>query len=268
MTSEMVKKFFEEEGYFVIKDLMTAAEVAECQQEVRRLHELAAEMEARKDAALRNFQREPYAQDANQDGLPVLRKIEETRQYSEVFRRLAAHPRLMEVLHDLLGPDLLLFRSTLMLKPAFHGSAHGLHQDSSYWPMEPPALITVSIALTDSTPENGCFKVIPKSHRWGLLQWGRIARQKDESLVDRSDLDLSGQIEVPLRAGSALLFHSLVVHGSGPNTSPQPRNTALYAYFPPTVRYQPQGDAAREKSFPVVSGLGGRTEIVLVAAGR
>lgn len=260
-------RFFEEEGYLVIKDLLTGDELGECQAEIERLHQVAAEFEANGNPAMKYFQREPYAKDATYNGLPVLRKIEETRDFSETFRNLAAHPRLLEVLHQLIGPDLLLFRSTLMLKPAYHGSAHGLHQDSFYWPMEPPTLVTVSIALTDSTPENGCFKVIPSSHRWGLLQWGRIARNKDEALVDRTDIDLSGQIDVPLSAGSALCFHSLVVHGSGANTTPQPRNTALYAYFPPTVRYKAGKGSSQERTFPVVSGLGGKQELTMVAEG-
>ena len=49
-----------------------------------------------------------------------------------------------------------------------------------------------------------------------------------------------------LKAGDAVLFHSLTVHGSGPNTSPRPRHTALYAYFPPTVRYVP-GDRVLQR---------------------
>ena len=46
------------------------------------------------------------------DGLPVLRKIEQTRDFSEVFKNLAAHPKLVPVVQNLIGPDLLLFRST------------------------------------------------------------------------------------------------------------------------------------------------------------
>jgi ectoine hydroxylase-related dioxygenase (phytanoyl-CoA dioxygenase family) len=155
-----------------------------------------------------------------------------------------------------------------MLKPAFHGSAHGLHQDSAYWPMDPPALVTVSIALDDATPENGCIQVIPGSHRWGLQAWGRIARDRDEPLTDREDVDLSGRVDVPLKAGSALLFHSLIVHGSGPNNSPRSRNTALYAYFPPTVRYVPGAGGPRQATYPVIAGLDGREELTLVAAGE
>ena len=261
------KAFFDLQGYLVVEGFMSADEVAECEAEIERLHGLAAELEAKGDRRFRNFQREPYARDAQQDGLPVLRKIEQTRDVSEVFKRLAAHPNLVPVLQALIGPDLLLFRSTLMLKPAFHGSAHAFHQDSAYWPMEPPSLVTVSIALTDSTPDNGCIQVIPKSHTWEMQTWGQIARDRDQEMTDRKDVDVSQAIEVPMKAGSALMFHSLAVHGSGPNNSSNARHTALYAYFPPSVRYTPRGNAARERTVPVIAGLDGREEMTLVAEG-
>ncbi len=274
MTQQKQKIFFGEEGYLVVENLLSPEELAECQAEILRLHKLAAELEAKDETG--HFQREPYAKNASQalasrrvedDRLPVLRKAENTREYSEVFHRLSVHPKLIQVVQNLIGPDLLLFRSTLMFKPAFHGSSHGIHQDSAYWPMEPPTLVTVSIALNDATPENGCFQVIPQSHKWGLQSWGHIARKQDESLTDHDNLDFSEQIEVPLSAGSALFFHSLMAHGSGPNRSPNPRNTALYAYFSPQVRYVPHNGQPERKSFPVAAGLGGKAELTLVAEG-
>ena len=264
MTREEQRAFFFDHGYLVVKGVVSADELTECEAEIRNLHALAAELVERGDARAGHFQREPYAKDKRQAGLPVLRKIEQTRDFSEVFKNLAAHPKLVPVVQNLIGPDLLLFRSTLMLKPAFHGSSHGFHQDSAYWPMEPPALVTVSIALTDSNSENGCIQVIPESHKWGMQKWGNIARPQDAALTDRKNLDASRAIEVPLEAGTALLFHSLCVHGSGPNHSPHPRHTALYAYFPPTVRYMARGtDSSR--AFPVIAGLDGKEELTMVA---
>jgi phytanoyl-CoA hydroxylase len=265
MTPEEQKAFFEDRGYLVVEDVMSSDELVACEAEIRHLHKMAAEMAEIDDARLRNFQREPYAKDKEQDGLPVLRKIEQTRDYSGFFKNLAAHPNLVPVVQNLIGLDLLLFRSTLMLKPAFHGSSHGFHQDSAYWPMEPPSLVTVSIALTDSDSENGCIQVILESHKWGMQKWGNIARPQGSALTDRDDVDTSRAIEVPLKAGSALFFHSLSVHGSGPNNSPRPRHTALYAYFPPTVRYIAQGKDSSSRTFPVIAGLEGREEITMVA---
>ena len=258
--------FFEQQGYLIVPDLLSRGEVAECQREVQRLHQLAADLEASQDPLSNHFQREPFSSAPNHNGLPVLRKIENTRALSPCFTQLAAHPRLVAIVQSLLGADLLLFRSTLMLKPAFHGSAHALHQDSAYWPMEPPALVTASIALDDATPDNGCIKVIPGSHHWGLQEWGHIAQQQEAPLTNRDDIDRSRQIDVPLAAGSAVLFHSLMVHGSGPNQTDRPRNTALYAYFSPHVRYVPGANGPQSKSFPVIAGLDGATEHVLVAS--
>lgn len=258
---------FETQGYYVLENLLTAEEVSACESEIDRLHHLGAGYKEQGDARGKHFQLEPYAKSEDQDGLPVLRKIEQTREFSEVFKDLSRHPKLLTVVRKLLGEDLLLFRSTLMLKPAHHGSAHSFHQDSAYWPMRPPALVTVSIALTDSTPENGCIQVIPRSHEWGMQEWGAIT-QESGVLSNRPDLDTSEVFEVPLKAGSALMFHSLVVHGSGPNRSPRPRHTALYAYFPPTVRYTSQDASAGVRTFPVVAGLEGREEMTLTAEER
>ena len=263
MTAAEQKQQFDAEGYLIVEDVLSEAELQTCQAEIANLHGVVADLEKRQDPALKHFQREPYAKDKEQDGLPVLRKIEQTREFSSVFKDLAAHPKLISVVQNLIGLDLLLFRSTLMLKPAFHGSAHAFHQDSAYWPMDPPALVTVSIALTESTSENGCIQVIPGSHKWGMQEWGLIAQDTDKAQANRSDIDTSGAIEAPLKAGSVVMFHSLTVHGSGPNKSAKARNTALYAYFPPTVKLVARGNESTSRTFPVISGLDGKESLIM-----
>ena len=256
----------EHEGYLIVENVLDADELESCRTEVHRLHRLYLELEEAGDPVARNFQIEPFADEQVREGLPVLRKIENTDAFSTTLRDLAAHPKLVGVLREILGPDLLLFRSTLMLKPAFHGSVHGLHQDSAYWPIDPPRSVTLSIALTDATTENGCFRVLPGSHKLGLREWGRIAQEQNSNSEDEKEIDPDGLVEVPLSAGSALFFHSMVVHGSGPNFSPKPRNTALYAYFPPDVRYKPGSNRPRQRKFRVIHGCGGRREVAMVAA--
>ena len=161
-------------------------------------------------------------------GRPVLRKVERTDLVSDLFAGMARNPRVVAVVSEILGRELLLFRSTLMLKPARHGSQHGLHQDVAYWPLEPPALVTVSIAISASDAENGCIHVIPGSHRWPVGEWGNISRRDDAAQTDRDDVDLSQLRDVPLEAGSAVLFHSNIVHGSGPEPlRPAPAHGAV-----------------------------------------
>ena len=119
---------------------------------------------------------------------------------------------------------------------------------------------------------NTCETEIERLHKLGtdykdcgMQEWGHIARPDDKSLSNREDLDTSNVVGVPLKAGSALMFRSLVVRGSGPNRSPRPRHTSLYAYLPPTVQYISKGVSDDERTFPVVSGLEGREEFTLRA---
>ena len=251
---------YEDEGYLILPEVLRPDEVAAAAAEIERLHRVAAA-----DPEAGSFQFEPFTDTRAEQGRPVLRKIEGSDRISGLFAGMAANPRVLEVVRELLGPDLLLFRSTLMLKPARHGSRHALHQDVAYWPLQPPTLVTVSIALSASASENGCIQVIPGSHRWPVGEWGNIARDGAAAMTDRTDVDVSELRDVPLAAGSAVLFHSNIVHGSGPNRSDRPRHTALYAYFPPNVRYVPSDRQPRERQYRVVAGLEGRSSFTLHA---
>ena len=259
LTADMTA--YQEQGYLVIPEVLGPADVDAAQQEIERLHEFAAGEESPPGEA--TFQFEPHTDVRSEHGRPVLRKIERTDLVSGLFADMARNLRMVAVVSELLGPELLLFRSTLMLKPARHGSQHGLHQDVAYWPLEPPELVTVSIAISASDAENGCIHVIPGSHRWPVGEWGNISRRDDAAQTDRDDVDLSQLCDVPLEAGSAVLFHSNIVHGSGPNHSDRPRHTALYAYFPPTVRYMPAKLDSPSKTYPVVAGLNGLASVTL-----
>lgn len=265
MTPNQYAPFFAEHGYLILPDLLDEPAIAKSHQEINRLHEVASKLLEEDLLQSSDFQLEPYAQTDRVGDKPILRKIENTRRHSPWFRTLASNRTLVSVIQELLGEDLLLFRSTLMLKPAHHGSAHALHQDSAYWPMDPPSLITVSIALEDATPENGCIKVIPGSHQGDLQSWGHIAQDQEAPLTERKNFDFSKQIDVPLTAGSAVLFHSKLVHGSGANTTEKSRNTALYAYFSPDVQYKPGSNGPRRRTFTVITGMQGATEHEMVA---
>ena len=179
--SREAKEFFDENGYMIVRGCLSPLEVSECAVTIRELHERAARGEPG------SFGFETLARDQlTADGLPILRKIEQTGELSPVFHRLAEHPTLITAWQNAIGDDnLLLFRSTLMLKPAEHGSAHALHQgacnllllrgfiesltfvlvlsqtDSAYWPLRPAgAAVAVSIALQDADESNGCCKIV------------------------------------------------------------------------------------------------------------
>ena len=69
----------------------------------------------------------------------------------------------------------------------------------------------------------------------------------------------------PDKEEKKIFFHSAVVHGSGPNRSSNPRNTALYAYFTPDVKYVPRQGQPREQTYRVVAGMGETKEVKFLA---
>ena len=116
------RAFFKREGYLVVEDLLAPQDVARCQVEIARLHQMAQDLAAAGDPDLRCFQREPFAQGAETDGLPVLRKVEETRRFCEVFLDLARHPGLIRVVQELIGSRELLLRVPGVAGLQGHGS--------------------------------------------------------------------------------------------------------------------------------------------------
>ncbi len=260
------KTFFDRNGYLIVKDLLNEKEVIECKKEINRLQETAKLLNKSGEIENGDFQIEPFVKESDRESQsPILRKIENTYDHSDLFFQLARHEQIVSIVKEILGPDLMLFRSTLMLKPALHGSEHAFHQDSSYWPIDPPNLVTISIAIDKSTPDNGCIKIIPQSHKSDLKEWGHIAKAPQSKSVTYNITNQTNPLEVPLDPGSALFFHSKLVHGSGPNTSAFSRNTALYAYFNTNVRYVPPSGMPHSRSFPVIAGLEGKKYFEITA---
>jgi phytanoyl-CoA hydroxylase len=162
-----------------------------------------------------------------------LRKVEGLVEHEEAFARLAADSRVLDVMQDLIGPDIKLFRDALMMKPPRHGSAKPYHQDSAYWQIDPPDLVSVWMALDDATLENGCMRVIPGSHASGVLEHKHL----QDYQVDEAELDTSHEIAVPLKSGGCLFFHSLLLHATAPNHSPHPRRSIIISAMSARSRY-------------------------------
>ena len=230
LTAEQ-KKQYQEDGYLVFPELFAEADVARC---LRRLEELVLERRPR-PAEIR-MQVEPVVErgEASASGpLDALRKVECLVGNDDVFLALAKDPRLLGPVTDLLGPDIKLFRDALMMKPAHHGSAKPYHQDSAYWAIDPPDLCSAWIALDAATVENGCMRVLPGSHRWGVMEHKHLA----DFQVEEEQLDLSREVTVPLPPGGVLLFHSLLLHATSPNCSDFPRRAMIVSYMSARSRY-------------------------------
>ena len=146
-------------------------------------------------------------------------------------------PDVLDLVEQLIGPDFLLWGTTVFGKPAGTGKRIPWHQDGEYWPIRPLATCTAWIALDDATLENGCLRVIPGSHRERRV---RHHQQNDSpALALNQELDASEYNEreaadICLEAGQISLHDVYLVHGSEPNMSAKRRAGFACRYMPTT----------------------------------
>jgi non-heme Fe2+,alpha-ketoglutarate-dependent halogenase len=140
--------------------------------------------------------------------------------------RLASHSAVLDAVESLIGPEILIDGNLVFYKPPRDAGYASWHQDSVYsgWHLTPS--VSAWIALTISEPANGCMRVIPGTHKQGVLEHDNV---QDPNLLNkrgerlRMDVDESQAVDVVLKPGEMSLHHTNIVHGSNPNTSDGPR---------------------------------------------
>jgi hypothetical protein len=143
---------------------------------------------------------------------------------------LAAHPRVLDAVEDLLGPDLLVWATELFAKhPQDSAVSIGWHRDRPYMGFAAGATTTAWIALSDSTAANGCLRAVPGPQRHSA----RPPRRAGAAAVP---VDEGAVVDVRLEAGEMSLHDADVLHGSGPNRSDGKRVGFVVRYVTPAAR--------------------------------
>ena len=158
--------------------------------------------------------------------------------------RLCTDSRLIDIVETFIGPDIALFAAHYISKPPQDGQPVLWHQDGNYWPLEPMNVITLWLAVDDSTPENGCMQVLPGSH---LSQTLFEHCSSDGENVLQSALaqkvDQNKVVDITVPAGGVSLHDPYLIHGSKANLSIN-RRCGL------TLRYIPTTTCIKRKNFP------------------
>jgi hypothetical protein len=153
--------------------------------------------------------------------------------------RLVHHPRVLDAVEDVIGPDILVYHSTLFLKEARTPAYVRWHQDSTYFYLEPHLHVTAWVALSDATVQAGCMRALSGSHRWGAFE--HDDRPEPMNMIRRGQ-GISGRFDgqsgtpMPVLAGQMSLHHTDLVHASGPNDSDDRRIGLAISYIPAQVR--------------------------------
>lgn len=152
---------------------------------------------------------------------------------------LAMHPRVLDVMEDVLGPDLFVHSTRIFYKHPHDPSYVSWHQDGLYSKLNTKPAPSAWIALSESNPENGCLRVVPGSHRTGVKP--HVETYADDNLLNHGEeisvqVDESTVRDLVLWPGQMSLHHVDLIHGSNPNHSDKKRIGFAVSYITPEVR--------------------------------
>ncbi len=209
---------FEREGYLFFPDLFSREEAGLLRDEARAVYAMDREEVWRESSG-------------------VARTAFAAHTYNEAFRRLGAHPRLIDPVMQALGGPVYMHQYKVNAKAAFDGDVWQWHQDYGTWArddkMPEPRAMNIAVFLDDVTAANGPLLFIPQSHKLGVIEAGHDLETTSYPLwtLDREVVkelaDRGGCVAPTGPAGSMLMFSSLLVHASPANISPLDR-TIVY----------------------------------------
>ena len=181
---------------------------------------------------------------------------------------LCRHPGIVDAAESILGPDLMAWGVSFFIKDPNDGRVVTWHQDLAYWGFgETSDQVTVWIALTPSTVENGCMRFVAGSHRRHLVPHRDFPSEKN--LLSRGqeiavEVDENEATDIVLEPGQCSLHHGLMFHSSGPNRSKERRVGVAIRYVNPNAR---QVDGSKEHAL-LVRGVDRRQNFIHFAPPR
>lgn len=222
--SDSEKNALLENGFLVQRALIPPEWLAQIQREAEGLHEAMAE-------------HTPEGVHVSWEEFDDPAKPKRIRQLmhgelvSEGLKRLVYSDNVLDALESVMGPDIAFFHCKLLMKAAYDGTITPWHQDYGYWHRKEnrPLMMNCMLAIDDADEQNGAIQFVPGSHKAGLLEHERrntafgvylpgYFQKRDDAVL------------VPLNAGDAVFFNSLVVHGSDANRSDRDRRAVTIAY--------------------------------------
>ena len=173
------------------------------------------------------------------DGWYALSKGQKIHLLQTWVAELVTNDRILDGVEDVLGPNLLCWGTSLFVKDALDPHYVSWHQDSTYWGLDKPDVVTAWVALSPSTRESGCMKMIPGSHR--LDQVPHRDTLAEHNLLTRGqeiavEVDEDEAVSIELAPGEISLHHVRTVHASEPNRSNGRRIGVALRYIAPHVR--------------------------------
>lgn len=156
--------------------------------------------------------------------------------FARVYR-LLSHPAIVDLVSDLLGPNIIGWGAHFFCKMPRDGKWVPWHQDALYWPITPTRTVTVWLAIDDADPENANMRFIPRSHLHGPIDYNMIDAADTVLNLEAQDAESYGDpVDVTLKAGQFSMHCDLLLHGSKQNKSDRRRCGLTLRYAASEVR--------------------------------
>jgi ectoine hydroxylase-related dioxygenase (phytanoyl-CoA dioxygenase family) len=212
------RAFYEENGYILVKGLLSREEAAEYRREAHELIGRLQERNARLEATWAS------ARGLAGDAPTQLLHRHNVEFFSAAFHGLLLDPRITDVAAAIIGsPNVALHHTKLFIKPPEKGSPFPMHQDHPFFPHEKHSMIAAILHFDDAPEEKGCLRVVPGSHKRGPIEH----QSEGGWHLPFEQYPLESATVLPAEAGDVLFFSYLTIHGSGVNVSGEARTTLL-----------------------------------------
>ena len=209
--------FFRENGFLYPLPGLTPEEVAECRSGLDRLETELGCAVADADVKWRS----------------------QAHAHSPWLDKLIRHPRILDAIEDVIGPDILVWTSTFFIKEAGSQTYAAWHQDGGYFGLEPKVSVCAWVALTDASREAGCMEQLsvhgkPRLYQHSPMGLPNSINRAGQTIIE--DFDQANPAAMALEAGSFSLHHELAIHRSAPNGASHRRIGIGLNFMPPHVR--------------------------------
>lgn len=154
--------------------------------------------------------------------------------------------RVLDLVEPIIGPDIALFSSHFICKPAAVGKRVPWHEDSAYWKgrLDPMEVVTIWLAVDPSNQENGNMQVIPRSHHNGFSEYEKVDKNTNvfDTEIRQDQFDISKAVDCILKPNECSFHDGKLIHGSAANTGKLRRCGYTMRYMPTTVKYSDKQD--------------------------
>jgi ectoine hydroxylase-related dioxygenase (phytanoyl-CoA dioxygenase family) len=213
---------YNEVGAIVVPDILGAEELARLRRVTDGFVERASAITAHNDIY--------DLEDSHTPAQPRVRRIKAPHLNDPAYGALVRHPRIVEVLCDLWGPNVRFDTAKLNMKSAGFGAAVEWHQDWAFYPHTNDDLAAVGVMMDDMALENGPLMIIPGSHRGPVHDHHANGRFCGAMDPETCGVDFSKAVSLTGPAGSITVHHVRAIHGSAPNTSNRDRRLLLFQF--------------------------------------